>query len=107
MSWKDYELDLEYDSDNETEKASRMWRIFVKIPSILFALSIIGVFILRIVIMVDVFQILCNTNTRFGAWLIWMLVGTASSSISYFVMRLSMCPIVLIVEYLKKISEEK
>lgn len=83
-----------------------MWEVYVKIPLIIFILSILVIFILGSIIAVDLIQILCNTNTRFGAWIIWILIGLLSSFITYFINKLLIAPTILIVEHLKKISEK-
>jgi hypothetical protein len=85
-------------------KNEKYYKLFAKLPGILFAILAVLGFVWGIIDAVefDVFYV----DDGFLAWFLWQLIVDGFGAIVYFITKISIAPIILQTEFLRKISNK-
>ncbi|MBQ3219300.1 MAG: hypothetical protein IJB32_01760 [Clostridia bacterium] len=86
------------------ETATEWYERWLKLPLILFISVVVIFFIWGIVDLSE--SITELSNAGFAGWFLWQVIGVFTGAVCYIVTKIVTAPIILQVEYLKKISEK-
>ena len=95
------------------ENANKWYAFWVKLPKIIFWVTVILFFIWGIVDpsvfyyegWSDAWYGVMQCKTGFGAFMIWQLIGWASATLFYVSIKLALAPMIVQIETLKEINE--